>query len=230
MKYGVFQRFGENPELYPRRKGHPGLDFDTPMRSELYAACDGIVTAAAYREAGGYGREVFIQCGMYSVIYGHLSRIDVAVGQHVKRSDLIGLSGGDPNDSDKLDGFSSGPHLHFEVRDTSKPWDNAVDPEIWLATDLDGDTQPAPEVSTPEIPDNSDTVDSITVTTDYINLRLRPNTNADNEPIGKVLYGMDLTKAGPPLAGTGKVISWQPIIVYVATGVTENGITEEYTE
>ena len=221
MQYRIFQRFGEHPDIYPKRHGHPGLDFDTPMRSELYAACDGIVTAAAYREAGGYGREVFIQCGKYVVIYGHLSRIDVSVGQHVKRTDLIGLSGGDPKDGDKLDGFSSGPHLHFEVRDTSKPWDNAIDPEVWLATDFDGDAQPAPEVST---------ADTITVITDTVNLRLRPNTNADNEPIGKVLYGMDLTKAGTPLPGTGKVISWQPVIVYVATGVVDNGITEEYTE
>jgi len=89
------------------------------------------------------------------------------------------------------------------------------------AVEVTGDTQPAPEVST---------VDTITVTTDYINLRREPNTNADNEPIGEVLRGMTFKKAGTPLAGTGKVISWQPVIVYVATGVVENGITEEYTE
>ncbi|CAK0768365.1 hypothetical protein CCP3SC15_3860002 [Gammaproteobacteria bacterium] len=140
MQYPIFQKFGEHPEIYTKRHGHPGLDFATPMRSELFAICDGVITAAAYREAGGYGREVFIKAGKYTIIYGHLSRIDVRVGDTVKRGQVIGLSGGDPNDGDKLDGFSSGPHLHFEVRDTSLPYNQftigAVDPEIWLAADV----------------------------------------------------------------------------------------------
>jgi murein DD-endopeptidase MepM/ murein hydrolase activator NlpD len=229
MKWSITQKFGENVVNYHLRNGHPGIDFDTIVQSPWYAVADGDIKASGYRASGGYGREIFLQVGKWNVIYGHALVLCVSVGEHVKRGQIIGYSGGAL--SDPLRGNSTGPHTHFEVRDTTQPQTypliGAVDPEIWLATDLDGDTQPA--VSTPEIPDNS-AVDSIKVITKNINLRREPNTDSDNPPIGEVLRGMTFKKAGLPLPGTGKVIAWQPIIVYVATGVVDNGITEEYTE
>ena len=192
LKYVVTQKFGEHPEIYKQRKGHPGLDYATPMLSDLYAVGDGVVEKAGYRASGGYGREVFIRIGKYLVIYGHLSEVYVSVGEKVSRGQIIGLSGGDPNDSDPLDGFSTGPHLHFEIRDTTKPQTlpliGAVDPETWLASDLDQTVDVVPS-NKPVI--NSDVV---TVITDYINIRRDPSTN--QPPIGRVLYGMDLPTTG----------------------------------
>lgn len=220
LKYVVTQKFGEHPEIYTNRRGHPGLDYATPMLSDLYAVGDGIVEKAGYRASGGYGREVFIRIGKYLVIYGHLSEVYVSVGEKVSRGQIIGLSGGDPNDSDPLDGFSTGPHLHFEIRDTTKPQTlpliGAVDPETWLASDLDQTAE--------VVPSNEPVIDDgiVTVVSNWVSIRRKPTT-VGNEPVGKALYGMDFQKAGDKLPRTGTVKGWQPVIMYIATGQDEDG-------
>lgn len=203
MKWTITQKFGVNVEAYPSRKGHPGIDFGTPTGCKLYAVCDGTITAAAYRKAGGYGREIFIQSGKWSVIYGHCSEILVAVGEKVKRGDLIGYSGGGLDDPQR--GNSSGPHLHFEVRDLTQPQTypliGAVDPETWLASDnvISGNNDitwenipPIDDKPVSGLPSASGGI--LTVVTDYINVRRDPSTN--QPPIGRVLYGMDLPTTG----------------------------------
>jgi hypothetical protein len=136
------------------------------------------------------------------IIYGHLSDYAVKVGDIVERGQVIGLSGGDPTDNDPIDGMSYGAHLHLEIRDTTKPQTypliGAVDPETWLATDLD--TQSAPEVST--------TVKTITSCW----LRTAPVVNEASRlillPAGKVL------PAGVTVTGDGR--EWLEMTVFVA--------------
>lgn len=208
MRWPITQKFGVNVEAYPRRNGHPGIDFGTPTGCKLFAACDGTITAAAYRKAGGYGREIFIQSGKWSVIYGHCSEILVSVGDKVRRGDVIGYSGGGLDDPQR--GNSSGPHLHFEVRDLTQPQTypliGAVDPEKWLQMELDNDQ------TVEVVPSNKPVVNSdvVTVVTDYINIRRDPSMN--QPPVGRVLYGMDLNT-------TGKVEgNWHEITLWVNDG------------
>jgi murein DD-endopeptidase MepM/ murein hydrolase activator NlpD len=62
----------------------------------------------------GYGWVVYIDHGNgISTRYGHLSRIDVAVGQMLKQGEQLGLVGST--------GRSTGPHLHYEVRINGQP-------------------------------------------------------------------------------------------------------------
>ena len=86
---------------------HEGVDFATPVGSNVYAAADGtIIRAETY---GGYGLCVDIRHENGNITrYGHLSTAKVTVGDYVSQGDLIALSGNT--------GQSTGPHLHFEIR------------------------------------------------------------------------------------------------------------------
>jgi murein DD-endopeptidase MepM/ murein hydrolase activator NlpD len=89
-------------------KMHPGIDIINEVGTPVYAAGDGEV-AFAGRTQGGYGVRVELSHGFgYSTLYAHLAEVYVAIGQKVKRGELIARSG--------RSGLVSGPHLHFEVR------------------------------------------------------------------------------------------------------------------
>lgn len=116
---------------YGGPNGHPGLDMACPVGTELCAAYDGTVSVASLADPGGYGNEVQIDHfgdGTFSR-YGHLSQIDVQVGQYVIAGDRIGLSGGLAGAYGS--GNSNGPHLHFEIR----PQGNLADPATLLEVD-----------------------------------------------------------------------------------------------
>ncbi len=90
---------------------HAGLDVGSKEGSPIYASDTGTVTYASY--AAGqyydYGNLIVINHGNgYETFYAHLSGINVYPGQIVNQGDLIGYSGNT--------GRSSGPHLHFEIR------------------------------------------------------------------------------------------------------------------
>ncbi|MBR0246751.1 MAG: M23 family metallopeptidase [Bacteroidales bacterium] len=88
-------------------KRHTGMDFACPPGNPIYATGDGVVILAKY-DRSGYGRHVEVDHGFgYVTRYAHMSRIDVEVGQAVKRGDCLGLSG--------RSGRITGPHLHYEV-------------------------------------------------------------------------------------------------------------------
>lgn len=88
--------------------GHTGVDIGVGMGSPVYAAADGKVIVASYGY-GGYGVAVVIDHGSgISTLYGHNSSLNVSVGQTVTRGQVIASSGSS--------GWSTGPHLHFEVR------------------------------------------------------------------------------------------------------------------
>ncbi|PSH62579.1 peptidase [Phyllobacterium brassicacearum] len=94
---------------------HSGMDFRATSGSSVLATANGTVTAADYN--GGYGNMVEIDHGNgLSTRYGHMSRIVVSVGEHVKPGDVLGKVGST--------GRSTGPHLHYEVRKNG----NAINP------------------------------------------------------------------------------------------------------
>jgi murein DD-endopeptidase MepM/ murein hydrolase activator NlpD len=90
-------------------RAHTGLDIAGPYGSGVYAADTGIVTSVIDSWGGGYGNNVIITHGNgYATLYAHLSAITVRKGQAVVRGQQIGAEGST--------GFSTGPHLHFEIR------------------------------------------------------------------------------------------------------------------
>jgi len=90
-----------------RRQFHTGVDIAAPYGTPVKAGGDGRVIDTGWH--GGYGNAVIIDHGnRVSTVYAHLSSIGVAEGTLVKAGDVIGRVG--------TTGFSTGPHLHFEVR------------------------------------------------------------------------------------------------------------------
>ena len=85
---------------------HPGLDIAADIGTPVYAAAMGTVDMAGWN--GGYGQYVKIRHGNgYESAYGHMSGIAVSTGQQVRKGEIIGFVGST--------GYSTGPHLHFEV-------------------------------------------------------------------------------------------------------------------
>lgn len=108
--YGM--RFHPIIKLY---RLHSGMDIGAPMGSYVIAANDGIVTKATYSYS--YGNMVMIDHGGgVSTLYAHGSEIISKVGDVVKRGDVIMKVGST--------GWSTGPHLHFEIIING----NAIDP------------------------------------------------------------------------------------------------------
>jgi murein DD-endopeptidase MepM/ murein hydrolase activator NlpD len=98
---------------------HTGLDFRAQMGDPVRATANGKVASSGW--AGGYGRMVEIDHGNgLSTRYGHLSEIDVKVGDSIKIGQVIGAVGST--------GRSTGPHLHYETRIDGE----AVDPQKFL--------------------------------------------------------------------------------------------------
>ena len=88
--------------------GHNGIDIAIAMGSPIYAADSGVVTVSQWTDVG-YGYYVIIDHGGgIQTLYGHNSQLLVSVGQTVAKGQAIALSGST--------GYSTGPHLHFEVR------------------------------------------------------------------------------------------------------------------
>ena len=89
------------------RVTHEGMDIATSLGTAVRAPADGTVVFAGIE--GGYGHVLVLDHGYgLKTRYGHLSRIDVKIGDKVHRGDLIAAVGNT--------GRSTGPHLHYEVR------------------------------------------------------------------------------------------------------------------
>ncbi|MDQ3009936.1 MAG: M23 family metallopeptidase [Acidobacteriota bacterium] len=112
--------FRHNPFGGGGSENHAGLDIATNHGTVIGSTADGIVIFAGM--SGGYGNLVVIDHG-YGITtrYGHMSRIDVQVGQRVTRSKQIGAVGST--------GRSTAPHCHYEVRLHDRP----VNPLSYLA-------------------------------------------------------------------------------------------------
>lgn len=103
-----------------RREFHHGIDIANSTNTPIHAAGSGIVTFSGYQSA--YGRVIIISHGFgYTSVYAHNRSNLVAVGDHVKKGDMIAKMGST--------GRSTGPHLHFEIRING----DTVDPKTILA-------------------------------------------------------------------------------------------------
>lgn len=101
---------------------HTGVDFSAGANTSVKSVAAGEVVEAG--DGGSYGNNVVIkhEDGKYTQ-YGHLNSVSVSVGQSVSGGDQIGLSGSTGN--------SSGPHLHFEVRN-GPDYGSDIDPVAYL--------------------------------------------------------------------------------------------------
>jgi hypothetical protein len=90
-------------------RSHRALDIAAPLGRDVVASDNGVVILAGWSDIG-YGLRVVIDHQVdYTTLYGHLSEILVEEGQVVEKGQVIGQVGSTGN--------SSGPHVHFEVRD-----------------------------------------------------------------------------------------------------------------
>ncbi|MDR0561905.1 MAG: M23 family metallopeptidase [Spirochaetaceae bacterium] len=95
-------------------RNHNGLDLAAPAGTEVYAVREGVVTEIG--EDAVYGNYIIIRhSDGWASLYGHLSKIETALRRSVKSGTLIGRVGST--------GQSTGPHLHFELRQNGKAQD-----------------------------------------------------------------------------------------------------------
>ena len=99
-------------------KLHAGIDIPAPAGVTVAAANSGTVIVATYSES--YGNYVIIDHGGLTTLYAHNTSLSVSAGQTVKKGDKIAAVG--------TTGYSTGNHLHFEVRKNGTP----VDPMSYL--------------------------------------------------------------------------------------------------
>jgi len=112
---------------YPFRNlfPHPGVDIRASVGTVVRAAAGGYV--AWNKQGSMYGNYLMVvHPGNIATVYAHLSKFIAKPDTYVQRGDVLGLSGGKPGQPGA--GLSTGPHLHFEVRQDGIP----VDPENFL--------------------------------------------------------------------------------------------------
>lgn len=121
MKYPVKGRitskFGLRTSPTPGAStGHNGIDIAVPIGTPVESPLDGTVQKAYSNSAGG-NQMIVKHTNGYTTGYAHLSAFKKAIGDKVKQGDTIALTGNT--------GITTGPHLHFTVRD---PKNNLIDP------------------------------------------------------------------------------------------------------
>ena len=105
---------------------HNGVDMKAKTSDKVYAVADGVVMESKDNPTG-YGNYVAIDHSRFGSLSGHLSKLLVSKDQKVKAGDLIGLAGNT--------GASTGPHLHFEIRECEYKdfWTRcAVDSQVFM--------------------------------------------------------------------------------------------------
>lgn len=107
------------------RRGHRAIDIAAPIGTPVYAANNGIVLKSGYSKDGYGGRVIIDHQIDYVTLYAHLSQALVQEGDVVQKGQLIGYVGSTGN--------STGPHIHFELRD----FGFLIDPRPLLAEQAD---------------------------------------------------------------------------------------------
>lgn len=114
----ITSRFGNFESI--RSSSHKGIDIGAANGTPIKAAADGVVTFAG-ATSGGYGNLVVIDHGNgVETYYGHASAVYASNGQYVSAGDVIAAVGST--------GFSTGNHLHFEIRENGCQ----VNPELYV--------------------------------------------------------------------------------------------------
>jgi len=116
----ITSEFGENRTTHT----HNGIDIANITGTPIYATANGTVIAVG--SSGNFGKRIMIYHGTdetgttYVTIYAHLSQFSVSVGDKVIQGTIIALMGST--------GYSTGPHLHYEIRINGSP----INPRILL--------------------------------------------------------------------------------------------------
>lgn len=110
--------------IFGDRRFHSGTDLGAPQGTPVLAVFDGRVVESNW--LGGYGLTVILQHPPeeHQTLYAHLSQIFVNPGQWVNQGEVIGLVGST--------GYSTGPHLHFEIQEMTAQGLIPVAPEVRL--------------------------------------------------------------------------------------------------
>jgi murein DD-endopeptidase MepM/ murein hydrolase activator NlpD len=116
-QYRITSRYGIRDDPFTGMVSmHQGIDLAAPEGTEVFSVADGVVTAAGFDSV--YGNYVIIKhSGNWTSLYGHLQIIEAVLRTDVKSGNLIGRVGST--------GQSTGPHLHFELRQDGKAFDPA---------------------------------------------------------------------------------------------------------
>ncbi len=123
--FKITQPFGPTslvlePPLGPYRHFHTGIDLAAPLGTPVSTAGDGLVVAVGHLSFG-YGNYVIVaHGGGIATLYGHLLQAAVKEGDRVSRGQVVGFEGST--------GYSTGAHLHFELRVDNQ----VVDPMPYL--------------------------------------------------------------------------------------------------
>ena len=136
-QYWIDQTYPYGSTQEGQREPHHGGELVNPAGTPILAAADGMVVVAGndgntlYGPVlNFYGNLVVVQLDQtyrgqpVFTLNGHMSRIDVVVGQRVKADDRLGAVG--------QTGIAIGPHTHFEVRIGRIDYDSTRNPELWL--------------------------------------------------------------------------------------------------
>ena len=97
--------------LSKKKTFHEGIDLRAHMKTKVKAPADGVIKHVGYDK--GYGNTIIVAHSFgFETLYAHLYRPKVKIGDVVAKGDLLGLTGNS--------GVSSGPHLHYEVRQAQR--------------------------------------------------------------------------------------------------------------
>jgi len=139
----INQGFGQVSDPFNPRQTHfhPGIDFDGSVGDPINSPVCGTVFYVGREQDGnnyewGYGWHVKIRDSEGRIhLFGHISKAYVKVGQTVTAGQLIAAIGNNGN--------STGPHLHYEIRQGADTYQNAVNPMPFLARAAQGNTPQA---------------------------------------------------------------------------------------
>ena len=105
--HNITSRFGTRVDpISGEIKTHDGTDIAAPLGTPILAAADGVVVVATWNNTSGYYIRIKHD-NKYSTLYAHCSVLYVTTRQEVKQGQVIAECGST--------GYSTGPHLHFEV-------------------------------------------------------------------------------------------------------------------
>lgn len=165
--YGVTQGWGGIDQSYNQfgAKGHPGLDVGANFQP-IYNEFPGTISNVVYGHPG-YGNYVQVtDIDGDRWLYAHLSEAKCAVGQYVKRGEVIAISGNS--------GFTTGPHCHIECFPSwggSPDYYGTTDPLSYLSKETR-------DIETVNISGSSIPSDAVVVGSIGVNIRQQPNRSS----------------------------------------------------
>jgi murein DD-endopeptidase MepM/ murein hydrolase activator NlpD len=116
-RFKITSNFG-NRNIGIGSKNHKGVDIAAPSGTPIYAPKDGVVLSARDTSPNGCGGFIELKHDNVFTKFCHVSRWTVNQGSMVKQGQVIGYTGGGPNDAHR--GSSTGSHLHYEILNSNK--------------------------------------------------------------------------------------------------------------